>query len=92
MFIYLLPVLQDTVYFTEWSLSVEVMEYIEWNSRVLFLGGMKNINEFSISNFFSVSQIWWIFSVKNISSALCHLPNVKCFDANPSQYDVFIVK
>lgn len=71
---YLLPLLQDTVYFTEWSLSMEVMRYIECISRVLSVGGMKNIDEFSTSNFFSVSHICWIFSakLKNITFVLCH--------------------
>lgn len=80
MFIYLLPVLQDTVYFTEWSLSMEVMKYIEWISRVLSLRGMRNINEFSTSNFFSVSRICWKYYFYFMP-----LPNVKCFDANPNQ-------
>jgi hypothetical protein len=71
MFIYLLPVLQDTVYFTEWSLSMEVMKYIEWISRVLSLRGMRNINEFSTSNFFSVSRICWKYT--NSVSALRNL-------------------
>lgn len=84
MFIYLLPVLQDTVYFTEWSLSMEVMKYIEWISRVLSLRGMRNINEFSTSNFFSVSRICWKYYFYFMP-----LPNVKCFDANPNQYKCF---